>query len=132
MFQMTLAAQQKSLVGLSEGKQKNVMANRAYQQWLLNKKAEEQQMNKEKRKALQENQRQLEQTKAQISFSVWKRRKDVERELKSESIRASLGRENPVIMKPTPLLPGYCSVWSCDEELADHMLHRVHRHSQIS
>lgn len=126
---MALAAKQKATVALSSGEQGSVMANRAYQQWLRNKKAEEQQRNKEKKtkeewKVLQEEGKELEQEKAKISFSSWKRRKD---ELKSVEHRESTGREIPALVKQTPLLPGYCSVWSCDEELADHMLARVQR-----
>lgn len=105
------------------------MANRAYQQWLRNKRAEKQQRIKEERieqewKVLQEKKREQEHEKAKISFLSWKREKDIERKLISEQ---STGREIPVAMNQTPLLPGYCSVWSCDEELADHMLARVHR-----
>lgn len=33
----------------------------------------------------------------------------------------------PLHTEPTPTLPGYCSVWSCDEELAELMLERVKR-----
>lgn len=127
--QVALAAQQKTP---SSGEQQSIMADRAYQQWLKNKKAEEQQRSKEERieqewKTLQEKQRELEHDRAKISFSSWKRRKDMERELKSEQHRELFGRETPVTVNQTPLLPGYCSVWLCDEELADHMLTRVHR-----
>lgn len=132
---MALAAKQKTLVGLSEGNQKSIMANRSYQQWLLNKQIEEQQKNKEKKveqewEALQKKQRLVEQEKAQISFSSWKNRKDLERDFKSENSIPSSGRETLATVRDTPLLPGYCSVWSCDDELADHMLTRIQR--QIS
>ena len=128
---MTLAAKQKTLPGLSEGDQKSVMANRVYQQWLQNKKVEEQQKTKEKRvqqewKALQDRQVHLEKEKAQISFSSWKARKDMERDLLFEHNRV-VSSERMNTVKETPLLPGYCSVWACDEELAVHMVTQVQR-----
>ena len=104
------------------------MAARAYQQWLLNKKEEIRQKSKEEKiekelKALYEEQRKVEQEKAQVSFSSWKKRKDMERKLKPAEMEAECGGQ----VENTPLLPGYCSVWSCDEELADHMLARIQR-----
>lgn len=107
---------------------KRVMAVRAYQQWLINKKEETQQKSKEGKiekelKALYEEQRKMEQEKAQVSFSSWKKRKDMERKLKPAEMEAGYLAK----VENTPLLPGYCSVWSCDEELADHMLARIQR-----
>lgn len=106
------------------------MANRAYQQWLQNKKMEDQQKTKEKRiqqewKALKDRQMQLGREKAQISFSSWKAHKDMERDLMFEHSKQSSERLPTV--KGTPLLPGYCSVWACDEELADHIMTQVQR-----
>lgn len=109
------------------------MAAHAYQQWVRNKKEEIQQKSKggkieKELKALYEEQRKVEQEKAQVSFSSWKKRKDMERKLKPAE-EAEYGGHLVKIEK-TPLLPGYCSVWSCDEELADHMLARIQRQTQ--
>ena len=107
------------------------MAARAYQQWLLNKKKEQQQRMKEEKigrelLALHEEQRKFEQEKAKTSFTTWKQNKDMERRLKFESSSTEVARDYPAVQQ-APLLPGYCSVWACDEKLADHMLARVHR-----
>lgn len=124
-------AQQKSEnAGHLDGNQK-VMATRAYQQWLLNKKVEQQQKNKgmkiqQELEVLHAEQMKMEQEQAQLIFTSWKRNKDMERGLKFESNKAA---KNIFKVEDTPLLPGYCSVWSCDEELADHMLTRVPRDS---
>ena len=108
--------------------QKRLMANRAYQQWLSNKNQEQQQRQKDQRiekelQVLYAGQREAEQRKAQDSFLSWKRRKDMERDLQHERTIESEGVT--LVAKQTPVLPGYCSVWSCDEQLADHMLASV-------
>ena len=120
---------QKPLSGIDQ-EQKRVLANRAYQQWLVNKKVEEQHKNKEEKieheiKALQEEQRKTEQKKGQINFLSWKRQKDMEKQLKPETGHTFKMEHSS--REQTAPLPGYCSVWSCDEVLAEHMLARVHR-----
>ena len=122
-------ATQKSSSGIDE-EQKRILANRAYQQWLVNKKVEEQHKSKEKKiereiEALQEEQRKTEQRKAQISFLSWKKQKDMEKQLEPETEHSF--RMEDSSREQTAPLPGYCSVWSCDEILAEHMLARVRR-----
>ena len=118
--------------------QKRAMANRAYQQWLLNKKLEQQQKKKERKieeelQRLCEEQKEAEHKMAQESFLTWKRRKDIEQAIMEHSNTRTPSCEDgdglqPSVMQ-TPVLPGYCSVWSCDEDLAEHMLARVCRPS---
>ena len=110
-------------------------ANLAYQKWLANKRREQEERKREKRfeqevRALEEEQRRVRQVKAEDNFSSWKRQKDIEKRL----MCGSTG-ENPDANSEqacTPSLPGYCSVWSCDEQLADHMTARVHRGTAYS
>lgn len=114
--------------------EKRLMATRAYQQWLRNKKMELQEKSKERmmeheQQILHKEQRRLQQEKAQDDFLLWKRRKDLERGLKEGESMRETQREETVRVEQTPSLPGYCSVWSCDEELADQMLTKVHRES---
>lgn len=112
------------------------MALRAYQQWLLNKKQEQQQKKKEKKieeelQRLFEEQKEAEHKMAQESFLTWKKRKDLEQAMEHQNTRTLTSEDSedlPSVMQ-TPVLPGYCSVWSCDEDLADHMLARVCRPS---
>lgn len=137
-LQQQLAAQQRAekaadLERMEE--EKRMMSTRAYQQWLLNKQLEEQQRKKEQRveqefKNLCEEQRKADQERARASFVSWKRRKDFERAL-SENNREPRNEVVETVgqIEPTPPLPGYCSVWSCDEQLAEQMLTRVQRPS---
>jgi hypothetical protein len=124
--QNVLASQQVTVADLSRS-ERSAMAERAYQQWLKKKKVEGLQKYKERKyeqdwEVLQEMQRQTERKQAQVSYSTWKRNKDLEKNLNTREY----SRRN-VALKETPLLPGYCSVWSCDEELASHMLAHVQR-----
>ena len=118
--------QQKPVTRPEEIEHKRTMANLAYQQWLYNKRLEEKQKKRENRidaelEALHEKQVKVEQQKAEIAYYSWKRHKeDLEKAVKCE-------REKCDSRKQTPTLPGYCSVWSCDEEQANHMLSRVYR-----
>lgn len=135
VIQKQIAAQQRASDAVDAERreeQKRMMAHRAYQQWLANKKREQQQQMKERRieqelRALQEEQQEVDKERARMSFSSWKRRKDLEKLLKDEDVTEK-GREDTLRVGQTPMLPGYCSVWSCDEELADHMLARVYRY----
>lgn len=110
------------------------MSARAYQQWLRNKQLEEQQRKKEKIlereiRNICEEEKKAHQERAKADFLSWKKRKDFERAL-SEGInhpKTEAESLNPVVS--TPVLPGYCSVWACDEDLAEQMLTRVHRPS---
>lgn len=111
-----------------------MMASRAYQQWLKNKQQEEEQRRKEQRieqeiKNLQEEERRAHQERAKADFASWKERKDFERTLLESGREGRSEVEHVGHINPTPALPGYCSVWSCDEELAGQMLTRVHRPS---
>ena len=132
-MQNQVAAKQQALRAADAEKleeQKRLMASRAYQQWLANKKQQQQQRQKERKleqelQALYKEQRDAEQKKAQDSFLSWKRHKDLERAMQCQNT-ADIDSEGA---KQTPVLPGYCSVWSCDEELADHMLANVYRPS---
>lgn len=108
------------------------MANRAYQQWLTNKNLDQQQKRKEEKiekelKALHDEQRKAEQKRSEESFLSWKRRKDLERAVQHHATSGLQPIEDDVGPTQTPTLPGYCSVWSCDEELADYMLGNVYR-----
>lgn len=108
------------------------MASRAYQQWLANKKQEQQQKQKDGKieqelQAMHDEQRAIEQKRAHDSFLSWKREKDLERTMVLHQNVTGVKSEDLIGAKQTPVLSGYCSVWSCDEELADHMLASVYR-----
>lgn len=116
--------------------EKKMMSDRAYQQWLLHKQEEEQQRKKERMieqqlEVLRAEQRKANHDKAKATFLSWKKRKDFEKGLCQENrkqiwhaVECDVGS-----IEPTPPLPGYCSVWSCDEELAEQMTARVKRPS---
>ncbi len=112
--------------------EKKMITARAYQQWLRNKQLEDQQRKREQRverefKNFCEEERKVQQERAQADFLSWKKRKDFERALNA---RGSVheGEDVGGVVATLPL-PGYCSVWSCDEELAQQMLTRVQRPS---
>lgn len=111
------------------------MASRAYQQWLKNKQLEDEGRRKEQIiqreiKNIQEEERRAHQERAKANFASWKKRKDFERTLTEHNREGTSSEVDHVgHIEPTPALPGYCSVWSCDEELAGQMLTRVHRPS---
>ena len=89
--------------------------------------------------------------RSEVAFNTWKHLKDAEfkteRELARHQQRSittpmKRGRGNrtrgeggtistmscsSVLSEPTPSLPGYCSVWSCDEDMAQHFVTRVRR-----
>ena len=115
--------------------EKKMMSSRAYHQWLLNKQVEEHKRKKDQRieqefKVLCEEQQKADRERAEATFVSWKKRKDLERALSETSKQQTWNEvESMGSIKPTPPLPGYCSVWSCDEELAEHMITKVQRPS---
>lgn len=139
--QRQVAAERRTLVAADAeriAEQKKLMADRAYQQWLVNKKQEQQQKQKERKieqelQVLNKEQKDLEQKRAQDSFLSWKRRKDLERIMALDQDTTDIiGSKDVIEARKTPTLPGYCSVWSCDEELADHLLASVYRPSHTT
>ena len=115
--------------------EKKMMSTRAYQQWLLRKHEEEQlrkkeQMVEQQFEVLHEEQRKANHDRAKATFLSWKKRKDFERGLCQANIKTTWNAAECVgSIKPTPSLPGYCSVWSCDEELAEQITAKVQRPS---
>ncbi len=116
--------------------QKTALAHRAYEQWLTNKRLQDKEIAREKLvqkelSALRKGQQLTQQERAQISFDSWKRSKDTEMQLRKERQLEWKRGESEVCVSPSPgLTGGYCSVWACDEELADHVLAVVHREHQ--
>ncbi len=130
MTQKELAARQSSMADQKEREYKQVLAERAYQKWVANKMEEEEQRRKEMKvnreiRILNEEQRKAKVLEVQASYSSWKRRKEMEEALEQEIQRTDTF--DGVEQRKTPTLAGYCSVWSCDEELADQMFAKVPR-----
>ena len=114
-----------------EDEQKRLLAYRAYQQWLTKKKVGEKEDAREKliqkeRAKVKEEQKKQDLARAQHSYTAWKKCKDLELKLTRRS-RFETTRDK-LRVSPTPSLAGgYCSVWACDEHLADHVLVKVPR-----
>jgi len=117
-----------------ENEHQRLIAYRAYQQWLANKQSREKEAARQKLvqkewAALQEEQKKQDMARAQLSYTAWKKRKGLEMKLTRVSRceeKRSIGEL--VQVSSTPSLPGgYCSVWACDEPLADHVLLKVPR-----
>lgn len=135
-MQTVLSGQQTRRLREQEAEQKRIVARRAYQQWLANKKSDQKQRAKQQKieeelTMLQHEQKEAEKVRAQDSFTTWKRRKDLEMKLKQCEDMVDGGGDEIVRVEPSPTLSGgYCSVWACDEQLADHLQAKVHREYQ--
>ena len=113
------------------------MACRTYQQWLTNQELKDQEVAKarliEKEVAAsRQERRRTDVIRAQTNYTSWKRRKDMEIQLKKENESELMSDHGKVHVDSTPTLPGgYCSVWACDDQLADHVLARVPRQQEL-
>lgn len=116
-----------------EADKKSILAYRAYQQWLTNKKLKEKELVterlvEEELDAHRQEQRRRETARAKDSFTSWKKKKDMEAKLRKENELEWRGGSVGLCVSPSPTLAGgYCSVWACDDQLADHVSAKVPR-----
>ncbi|CAI8005961.1 hypothetical protein GBAR_LOCUS4505 [Geodia barretti] len=109
------------------------IGQKAFERWLKMKQAEDKLMKKQLSR-----ERELERLKreevrerlhrSEVAFNTWKHLKDAEFKTERELARhQQRSVTTPMTREPTPSLPGYCSVWSCDEDMAQHFVTRVRR-----
>lgn len=76
--------------------------------------------------ARMDRERQVERRKrAEVAFDTWKQHKDVQQEMDQQL--TSQQYSPPPRHPPTPPLAGYCSVWSCDQDMAKFFVGKVKR-----
>ncbi|XP_065836741.1 microtubule-associated protein 9-like [Oscarella lobularis] len=105
----------------------------AYQRWKAAKQREYDEGSSDRRRA-RESERAARETKSnrqkqsQGAYWVWKERKSMEEREKTRSLTPS-PQERTRRRASTPNLPGYCSVWACDGQLASKIEQRCPRNS---
>jgi hypothetical protein len=109
------------------------VGQKAFERWLKMKRAEDklikEQLSRERgleRLKREEMRERLH--RSEVAFNTWKHLKDAEFKTERELARhQQRSITTPMKREPTPSLPGYCSVWSCDEDMAQHFVTRVRR-----
>lgn len=65
------------------------------------------------------------QKRADVAFNTWRHHKDIQQEMDRQLTAQQYS--TPPGHPPTPPLTGYCSVWSCDEDMAKFFVSKVRR-----
>lgn len=65
------------------------------------------------------------QKRAEMAFNTWKHHKEFQQEMDRQLTTPQYS--TPPRHPPTPPLTGYCSVWSCDEDMAKFFVSKVRR-----
>lgn len=113
-------------------------SRQAYQRWTREKEEKDAIARKQKQKEkelelLKAEERREQGQRARESYLRWKSVKD-----ETLKLQVPDAAEEPLWLSPlpsrgcTPPLPGYCSVWSCDGNVANYMLQRVKRNPSRS
>ncbi|KAL5482233.1 hypothetical protein EMCRGX_G022532 [Ephydatia muelleri] len=113
------------------------VSRQAYQRWAKEKQEEDAILMKERQKekelqCLKAEERGEQRRRAQESYQSWRSVKDEELKLQRHTAGEPLSTSPFPSRGCTPPLPGYCSVWSCDGNIATYMLQRVKRSNSRS
>ncbi|XP_065910201.1 coiled-coil domain-containing protein 34-like [Dysidea avara] len=123
------ALRQQEEILIEQQKQKLLMGKAAYVQWMKTQREKDILLLKQKQRdneqrILQEQQECEDQRTAEESYENWKQQKDLEQRL----MIANTVSAEPPPRRTTPTVPGYCSVWCCDDEMRKHICSTVPRH----